>query len=251
MTPVDLGGTAFWLLLVMGALSGLFSLWTFRHLTDSEKLRTAINRIIAHLMEFHLFSDEPALILKAQYNLLVANARFLKIVALPSLLLIVPFAALLIGAEAVFGHAPLRPGEATVVTAHTQMPDLRLEAPVGISVETVPVRIPFSSEVSWRIRPKSAAIGLLRLSYNDRSVTKSISSKSGLQWLSEKRSGSLASFLMQPFELPFNSPGVQSVAFRYPAATVLHMHWLVWFLLGSFLGFSIPVLFFHHHEKLR
>jgi hypothetical protein len=203
-----------------------------------------MNHLLAHLMEFQLFADQPLVILRAQYDLLVANARFLRLVALPSLLLLLPFSALMIAMEAAFGKAPLRVGLPIVVTvqcgadARRELPEFRLQAPSGMQVETDPVRVLSTSQISWRVRPNSASSGYLHVLNNGRVLTKKISSRPGLQWL------------FNPLDFPRNS-----IQFRYPDATVFHAHWLLWFSAGSLLGFGLGFLLSalpaRRHEKSR
>ena len=248
MNPVELGATAFWLLMAAGTLTGAASLWAFRRWSNAAKLRAAVNRMLAHLLEFRLFADEPALILRAQRDLLSANWEFLKQLIGPSLLLMPPFVILIVIADAIFGQAPLKPGHAAVVTIQcnpsraTNLPAAWLEAPPGIEVETPPVRIPRAAEISWRVRPIRNSSGDLRIHCNGRVMTKSISAKVGLQWLSDRRAGSMLEFLLRPFELPFFSPVVKSISVNYPSATVLNVNWLVWFSIASIAGALVAAL---------
>lgn len=62
-------------------------------LPDRARLRQSVNRIIAHLLEIRLFWDEPTLVLRAQWSLIVENGRLLKQLMLPALILSLPFAA--------------------------------------------------------------------------------------------------------------------------------------------------------------
>ena len=243
MNEVELGPKAFWLLIGAGALSGVACWWAFRRWSDAGKLHTAVNRIVAHLFELRLFADEPALVMRAQRDLLAANGQLLRQVIPPSLLLVLPFAIFLAGMDAVFGRAPLQPDRPAIVTLEcsdpgggNKLPTVRLNAPPGIQVETPPVRVPIMSQISWRVRPVRAITGQLQFASNGLAIEKSVSSAPGLQWLSDKRAGSLVAFLLHPLELPFASPAVKSISIRYPPATVFHLNWLVWFSLASLGG---------------
>ena len=240
MSPVDLGAKAFWLVVFAGVLSGIASLWAFRRWSDTAKIRLAVKHIIAHLFELRLFADEPLLVLRAQRDLLTANAHLLRQVTGASLLLLFPFAVLLIAMDAVFGHAPLHPGSPAVVTLDysrgANLPQAYLKAPAGIEVETAPIRIPALSQISWRIRPLRAAKGQLQISSTDHIIQKSISSAPNLQWLSDTRAGSVQAFFVHPLELPFSATGVNSISVGYPRATVLGLNWLIWFSLASVVG---------------
>lgn len=247
MTEVELGTKAFLILFLIGALSGLASVWCFRCWCHSARLQTAKNRILAHLLEIRLFASEPVLILKAQRDLIAENFRLLHALSVPMLILLVPFAALFVAMEATFGRAPLRSGEPAVVTVQCKgdagkgMPNLQIASPVGIEVETPAVRIPQEAQTCWRLRPMRASAGELIIRYNNRAITKSISAKSGLDWISERRSG-WAATLIHPFEPPFTDRTLQWIEVRYPYATVFGTHWAVWFIAGAFAGAPISLL---------
>jgi hypothetical protein len=132
-----------------GLLYGLIAAVIFRRTTDPRRIRQTVNHILAHIMEFRLFIDEPALVWRAQKDAFRANLTLLRHIALPCALMAGLFAVLWVPMEQYFGHEPLHPGEATVMTSHT---DRAPEVP-GIVVETPGVRIPRTGEVSWRIRP--------------------------------------------------------------------------------------------------
>jgi hypothetical protein len=133
----------------------------------------------------------------------------------------------------VYGRVPLRPGEAAVVTAKlAAASDASLEAPTDIAVETPPVHV--DGEVSWRIRPMRAGSGLLHVRWAGRDVAKSVAAGWRVAYTSEHKAGSAVGFLIHPTEIPDGN--VQWVEVRYPAATILGLHWLVWFLIITTVG---------------
>ncbi len=242
---VELGPAALLLSLVLGVVSGGISVWVFPVFSNTRELRTAINRVLAHLLEFRLFADEPAIILQAQRRLLLANLRVLRYCLVPSLMLAVPFAILLAGADAFLGRAAILPGKATTVTIQTtpaELAGLSLRVPAGFIVETPSVSVPAEHQTSWRVRPVRPSSGEMQILSGPQTITKSISSqRTGLRWLSPRRSN-LAGFLLHPLELPFTDSAIRWVALEYPAARIFGLHWLVWFLLGSLAGSAAALL---------
>lgn len=242
MDEIELGAGAFWALAAAGVVAGIASLWSFRRWCDMRKLRILANRVIAHLLEIQLFSDEPALLLRAQRDLLVANGRFLKALAGPSLLLSLPFLPCLVALNAMFARAPLPVGHAAVVTlklsesAQRGARDPELIAPPGIRVEAEPVHVLRLHEMSWRLRPTRAAAGELQILWNGQTIRKSISSRPGMQWLSDGRAGTLPAFFRYPQEWPFRHIGVAYVALPYPSAVIFGVTWIFWFSLTALAG---------------
>ena len=240
--------TAFSLVATVGAISGVLSWWVFRRCSNVSKLRAAGNRILAHLLELRLFAAEPALVMRAQRDLLTANLQFLRFATVPSLFLLVPFAIVLIGMNALFGCAPLQIGKPAIVTLEYRtlpgiaLPRAQLTAPAGILVETPPVRIPAVSQISWRVRPVRSVTGEFLIFCDGQRMRKSVSSNPGLQWLSDTRAGSLGLFLLHPLELPLFHSIAKSISVSYPSALVLHLNWLIWFSVASLAGFLVSAV---------
>ena len=230
MTEIDLGMPALASLVPISILTGIGTLLVFRSASDQAAVRRAKSLVTAHLLEFRLFMDEPRLILKAQRDLIVANARFMKLMLRPLVVLALPMAVLLAAMEAFYGHAPLRIGDATIVTAQMKHADISLvlKAPDGIAVETPPVRVAVDRQVSWRIRPLRPTNAELEVVRPDRAIAKSISAGSGMHYLSERR-GSLANLLLRPTEPPLSDAEIDWIEVRYPTASILGLHWLIWF----------------------
>jgi hypothetical protein len=251
VTEVDFGASALLTLLPIGVVFGIGSSMIFSRCSDRVAVRRSGNRVLAYLLEFRLFLDEPRLILKAQKNLLIENLRWLRLLVKPVLVLTLPTIILLAQLDALYGHAPLVPGEAAVVTAQfgkARLDDVpRVVAPPGVVVETPPVRVESERQVSWRIRPFKAVSGKLQFVCQDRNLTKSIRSGAGVHYKSARR-GNIWRFLLQPTELPLSTSVVDWIEIDYPRAVILHLNWLVWFLVassvGAILGFRFAPRYF-------
>jgi hypothetical protein len=191
-------------LVLISAIYGAVAALVFRRLTDRVSVQRSVNRILAHVMELGLFLDSPALVMRAQRDLLRENLRLLRLVIIPGAILAVLFAVLYPPMDAIYGHAPLTVGEPSVVTVHLKaMQPVRLEAPEGVAVETPGVRIVRDREISWRVRPLRRSTGDWKFYVANRVVT--------------------AGFFLR-------DPAVQDIEIRYPRAAILGFSWLVWFL---------------------
>ena len=234
MTEIDLGMPALASLVPISILTGIGMLLVFRRFSDQAAVRRAKSLVTAHLLEFRLFMDEPRLILRAQRDLIVANARFLKLMLRPVVVLTLPMGLLLAAMEGLYGHAPLRAGDSALVTAQVKHEDasLWLKAPDEIAVETPPVHVTADRQVSWRIRPLRDIDAELQLIQAGRARSKSVSAGSGMHYLSERR-GSLSNLLLRPTEAPLSDAEVAWIEVRYPTATVYGLHWLIWFFAIS------------------
>jgi hypothetical protein len=141
--------------------------------------------------------------------------------------------------DAFYGRAPLRIEDPTLVTVQLKhvsgaaMPRVALKAPGAIAIETPAVRVVSEHQISWRIRPLEPISGDLVVIGPDRTETKTITAGLGIHYLSEWRVSSPAVFLLRPVELPLFDSALDWIEIKYPSATILGWHWLVWFLAIS------------------
>jgi hypothetical protein len=170
--------------------------------------------MIAHVMEFRLFLNSPAIVLRAQRDLIRENLRLLRLILLPSAILAAIFIILFPQLDAMYGHAPLKVGERSVVTAQLNG-DAVLEAPAGMEVETPAVHAVHDRQVSWRVRPLGRTSGELKVRYPSGVLTRQIVAGNGP---------------IYDWNLPFTNPEIE---IRYPRAAVLGVNWMVWFFLIS------------------
>jgi hypothetical protein len=239
MNQVDFGAGALWSLAPISILVGIAMVFVFRRWSNRHAIRGSTNRILAHLLEFRLFIDEPALVMRTNLALLQENWRLLKLLLRPTIILAAPFIVLLAEMDAFYSRAPLRIGDPGVVTVQLKrvngavMRDVVLSAPRTIAVETAGLQVGSQDQISWRIRAAAPSSGALHVIAAGRVVTKSISAGPGIHYLSERRVNSPLAFLLYPFERPFFDSPFAWIEVLYPSATILHWHWLLWFMLIS------------------
>jgi hypothetical protein len=218
-------------------LAGCLTLWTYRRTADTQAVGTAIDRIQAHLLEFWLYADAPALVWKSWKGLLVANTRLYRLLAKPLLILFVPSMLLYLLFDAEYGTAPLAVGKPAVVTMTLSAPIAappRLQAPDGIAAESPPVRVFSRNEVSWRIRPLRPISTELAWTAGGQKLTKSVAAGPGFRLHSSR---SLPRLISGP---------VTWIEIEYPPALIsfagLEAHWLVWFALFSAFGAAVTAV---------
>lgn len=234
MTAIDLGWSALATLLPISVLAGIGVLLALRCTSDQAAVRRAKGIAQAHLLEFRLFMDDPVLVFRAQRDLIVANLRFMKLMLRPFLWMLLPMWLLLAFLEGFYGHAPLRVGESAIITAQVAGPSapLTLQGSGDVAIETPAVHILAEQQVSWRIRPVHAATTDLTIVASGQPLAKRITAGAGIHFLSERR-GSFLSLLLYPTEPPLSNAEISWIEISYPPATVLHLHWLIWFFVVS------------------
>jgi hypothetical protein len=125
--PVTFAGDA-WPLAPISVLCGILLMAGFRYTSDRRARAGAKNKLQAHGLELRLFIDEPAVIWRAQLQVLRTNLRPMRLLLRPVIVLSIPTMALTAQLDAVYGRAPLRVGEACLVTA-------QMSAPLPVALE--------------------------------------------------------------------------------------------------------------------
>lgn len=225
---------------VVAILAGILTTLVIRHTTNARSLRDARNRIYGHLLEFRLFFDEPSLIWQAQLGLLRENARLVKVLLLPSLILAFPMTWLVLQLDTVYGLRPLRLDDPAIVTAQLTRPietadRFGLQGVDGIMIETLPIRVPHDNQIVWRIRPARAADGAITLTMNGRAIRKTIVAGDSRKLLSPRRWRSAVKFLLHPEEPRLPDADIAWVEVEYPEGTRVWMLWFVVLATGAVL----------------
>lgn len=163
---------ATWSLCAISLVAGWLLGWGFLRLSNRKALASAANRLRAHLMELRLFADEPALVWKAQWDLLKANGAFLWQMLRPLTLLALPAGLLMWQLEPFYAHVPLRVGESALVTLESAQPLFTiptLHSADPIRVETQAVRWNGGRNVSWRVHAERAGTAQLPMRWDQTS----------------------------------------------------------------------------------
>jgi len=232
-----------WSLAPISVLFGVGMLLVFRATSDQQGLRRAKKLLQARLLEMRLYADEPALVWRAQRELIRVNFRYMGLMLRPMAWAAVPTMVLLGQLEGVYGRRALAVGEAAVVTVQMRgrlkpdSPAPKLEPPSGIVVETPAVRVPGEGQISWRVRAAGKASAPLRVVTGDEALEKTIEAGSGLGRVAARRVAWSGSLLLHPGEWPFTSQMVDWIEVEYQPAVIrmlgVELPWLAWFLLLS------------------
>lgn len=246
-----------WSLFIFSLLVGVLMLVIFRYTSNQKAIRETKDRIKAHLIEIRIFKDDFGILMSAQKNILLYNAKYMMHALKPMLFMILPVAIILIQLEGWFGYRPLNVGESTVVSVKMSeqgagvLSDVTMEGDKGLIVETPPLRIPELGEVAWRIRAKEFGEHQVIVRVSGHTFLKRvIVSDGGLARVSPRVvASSLWNILLNPGERPLLANSfVRQIDVYYPERLIgifgWETHWIVVFLILSiFWGFAFKGLF--------
>ena len=134
-------------LVLASAVFGVFALWVFKHVSPQRRIKSAKERIKAHLIEIRIWQDDLGIVGRAIGKTLWCNLQYLGLNLAPFVPLFLPFALVLAQFVVRYGFAPTPttpPGAERLAGAGTtidiqlapahaaRIDELRLVLPAGV-----------------------------------------------------------------------------------------------------------------------
>ncbi|MCH7549023.1 MAG: hypothetical protein IH969_05715 [Candidatus Krumholzibacteriota bacterium] len=250
------GSNAGLALSVLSALCGVAMIFLFRATSNQVRIRRIRDIFKARILEMRIYQDDLALIFRALGRALSTNWAYLRASMRPIVVLLLFIVPVFIQLDERYGRSPLSVGDATVLTvtlkdgANVMAVPLTLAAPEGAHVEGLPVRVPHRREINWRVRVEKEGVHHLTVkAYESRYAFPVIAGATQFPLGHERTAGSALAIFLHPTlpPLPGDTP-IASVTLRYPPARYAlfgwRAHWLVVFIVWSFVGALIPKFVF-------
>ncbi len=238
-----------WGLMLVSALVGIIMLVIFKFTSNQQKIKTAKDRIKAHILEIRLYNESPRVIMRALKRILQYNATYLRHAVVPIAFVIIPVVLILINLNFRYGYQAFKPGDAFVVKAVLQkdadLEQVKLIVPPGVRVDTPALHIPALSQVNWRLRIEKEGIYDLVFSYGATRVEKKLVAAQRAGMISpQKPPASFFSVLANPAENPLPASPFTTIEVLYSKRQNeffgLHIHWLVtFFILSLIFAFAL------------
>jgi hypothetical protein len=249
-------------LTVVSLLVSLGLLAAFKVTSNQRALAAAKRRLQAGLFELRLFQDDPRLVMRVVGDLLRQQAVYLRHACVPIVWVALPLAILAAHLQARYGYDGLRPGHAAIVTvrmkaaAAAARPDITLDAPSGLRVETPGVWAASLGETAWRISAERDGDYELRISPGASGTTGAAAVTKRVRVTplvvarpATRPSPSIWEQLWMPAEapLPADSP-IEAIDITYPERAIsvigFPLHWLaVFVILSTLFAFLLRPVF--------
>ncbi len=251
-------------LAVIALVAAIGMLMVYKLASNQDGIAAVKSKIHACLFEIRLFNDDIRAMLRAQWELLGHNMRYMRFALVPMAIMIVPFFLLIAQLQFRYGYHAMAPGQPVIVQATlgedwegkvpTQdadgiaKPVARLVAPAGVEVQTPALWIPSERQLAWRVAGDKPGDYRLSVKLGDQTFDKSFRVQQGnthLALISPLRVGqSFVDQLVYPAEAPLPAGPVESISVAYPSADVWffgwNTHWLVvFFILSIAFAFAL------------
>jgi len=239
--------------LALAALvTAVLALVVVKHTSNQARVRRAKDGMYAALLEMRLFNDDIAAVLRAQWDVLRSNGRYLAAALVPMLWLIVPFGLVVVELDAFYATDGLTLNQPAVLTAHLrqdqaiEVHDVHLVAPQGIAEDSPTLWFPATQDFAWRLRPIARGSYTLVISTPAGNVSKSVVVSDAVTRRSASRTTSQGLAAIEPSsEPPLDEAGAfDAVSLTYPPRDLAVFGWtLPWFVVYGALvivfGFAL------------
>ncbi|HET6349342.1 MAG TPA: hypothetical protein VFH88_09705 [Candidatus Krumholzibacteria bacterium] len=241
-------------LLVLSMLTGAALTLLYRATANEARIRRTRDVFKARILEMRLYPDDLVLITRALLGALAAQGQYLRVAARPIVIVALIAVPVFLQIEKRYAHAPLAPGENTLVTARLK-PGLdvlsvptTLDASTGVEVDARSARAPVSSDVTWRVGVLEPGRHDLTLHVYDQAYRFPVTAERDGRSIGTHRTARSMTSAVTGAGLPeirSDSP-LAAVSVEYPPAHYdlagRRFSWLALFVLGSFVGASVPAL---------
>jgi uncharacterized membrane protein (DUF106 family) len=234
-------------LTVVSFVTAVGMLVVFRRTSDQRALADVKRRIHACLFEIRLFNDDLPAIFRAQFEVLRHNATYLRLSIVPLLWMIGPLVLLIAQLQFYYAYDGLTPGRSALVKARLKAgaaeagrtPEITLEAPPGIRIETPRVWVPALGETAWRIGAERPGAYDVTVTIGGRRAAKRIvvSDEPGFR-APDRLEGGFFNQLLYPAEPPIGADvPLEAISVTYPDRSIdvfgWPLHWMIVFFALS------------------
>jgi uncharacterized membrane protein (DUF106 family) len=235
-------------LAVVSLVTAIAILLVVRATSNQQALAAVKRQMYADVLEMRLFNDDLHAMWRAQWSILQHNGRYLRLSIVPVLWTVVPLALVLTQLQFHFGYAELGVGEPVLVTAGLKsrgdLPDVALELPHGVRLESAAIRFPALQQVVWRVVADASGEFVLGVRAGGATYEKTLCISPGLARRSPVRPArNLVDQLRYPSETPLpDSATLASIDVAYAHRPIDVFGWQVpWIAAYLALSFAFAL----------
>ena len=233
----------------------VFALWVFGKTSNQAKITAVKDKIAASLFEIRLFNDDLRAIARAQWEIMGHVIRYQGLALVPMVFILPPLVLLMVQLHMFYGFRGFSPGETALMRVELAetggpRPDLVIDVPAGLHLETEAVWIPSLGELNWMLAADEPGEYELGFAIGGTTTTKSVTVTDRVVRLSPERPArSFMDQLEWPSEPPLPTDGaIRRITLDYPEGTMALLGWswqwsfawmVVFFVLTMVFAFAL------------
>lgn len=236
----------------VSAIAAVLMLLGYKATSNQPAVEAVKRKIAAGLFEIRLFNDDVVAILRAQRSILRHNLTYIGLNLVPMLFMLVPFVLVVAQLQFHYGYRGIEVGQPTILRVTVagattgEAPEITLEVPAGVRVDSPRVWIPSLQEAAWRIVAETPGAHELRVTVDGQIFTKRLVASGRIERRAPERlAAGFLNQLLYPAEPPLPSgAAVTAIRVDYPSRDVglfgFETHWLiVFFILSVTIAFAL------------
>ncbi len=245
-------------LTVLSLLSGVAMIFLFKRFSDQDAIKRSRDLFKARILEMRLYQDDFVLINKALGNALATNLTYLRVSLKPIAVILFFVFFIFVQMDMRFSRRALQPGDETVVTLSLKdgfdpfRNNVVLQPSGAVELASPAVRVAEPGEVNWRVRLGNVSgEEALNFTVLDKEYTAPLTTQPGVETKGRQRA---ANGFFDPLLYPPGLPKIRGdmpyagLTIDYPDTDYSvfgwRTHWLVVFIIWSFVGALIPKFLF-------
>jgi hypothetical protein len=241
---------------IVSLLTGVALIFIFKAVSNQRRIKETRDQFKARILEMRIYQDNIVLIHKALFKALATNVTYLRVSLWPILVLIAFVFVIFVQLDERYGRRHLETADQALLTVslkdglNPMTTPFQLRAGEGLAVDSPPVRSAALGQIYWRIKATSQGTHSLGVTVFDKTYDFPVRAEVSNGPIGHVRGpGSIFNPLIYPSlpRIPADSP-LKAVELRYPSADypllVWRTHWLVVFIVFSFIGALIPKFLF-------
>jgi hypothetical protein len=210
----------------------VFALWVFGRTSNQARIAAVKNQIAAALFEIRLFNDDLRAIARAQWEIMGRVLHYQGLALVPMIFILPPLLLLMVQLHQYYGYRGLAPGESALLRVELAevggaRPDLQIEVPEGLRLETPAVWVPALGELNWRLAADAEGDYRVGFVLGGETVTKTVRVTDRVVRLSPERPPrELLAQLEWPSEPPLPAAGpIRRITLGYPEGEIGLLGW--------------------------
>jgi uncharacterized membrane protein (DUF106 family) len=210
----------------------VFALWVFGRTSNQAKIAEVKDKIAAALFEIRLFNDDLRAIARAQWEILGHVLRYQGLALVPMVFILPPLVLLMVQLHQYYGFRGFAPGESALLRVELaegggSRPDLEVDVPDGLHLETEAVWIPSLGELNWQLATDEPGDYELGFTLGGETTVKTVHVTDRLVRLSPERPPkSFVDQLEWPSEAPLPTDGaIRRITIDYPEGGMSLLGW--------------------------
>jgi hypothetical protein len=243
-------------LAVLSLLTGVALIFLFKATSDQKKIKATRDRFKARILEMRIYQNDIVLIHRALFAALWTNLVYLRVSLKPIVVLLLFVFGIFVQFDERYGRRHLEASDhalLSVTLAEGNDPkavDFDLEVDGGLVVDSRPVRSSATRQIHWRLVANEPGTHEMNVKVGGSDYRVPVRAEVTNGVIGHRRTaGSFFDPLLYPSlpKIPSDSP-LQAVELHYPSTEYelfgWGTHWLVVFIIFSFVGALIPKFLF-------